>query len=156
MTNDKKTHTTTTDVVDRKEFGNLVQVDTDQTLFNRTVEKPPSEEERKLREKTAHIGYRASQASQGGLVGRQDLVPPAVNKKRHENDDGGLEKQSPSVSMQQGHRSGVGDDVENVHVNRRITTATSDPKQEHNLEKKTEDIGLKASQAADSSLSSSN
>jgi hypothetical protein len=150
MTNDNKTHTTTTAVVDRKEFGNPVQVDTDQTLFNRTVEKPPSEEERKLREKTAHIGYRASQASQGGLVGRHDLVPPPVNKKRHENDDGRLEKQSP------GHRGGVGDDVENVHVNRRITTTTTDPKQEHNLEKQTEDIGLKASQAADSSSSSSN
>jgi hypothetical protein len=54
--------TTDLTTVDSKEFGNPVQVNTGK-LFIRRLSKCPKEQ--KMREKTAHIGRKASYASQG-------------------------------------------------------------------------------------------
>mmetsp|Transcript_17401 Transcript_17401/g.30316 ORF Transcript_17401/g.30316 Transcript_17401/m.30316 type:complete len:121 (-) Transcript_17401:1222-1584(-) len=49
-----------------KDFNNPVQVDADKTMPNRGLDNPPNvQEERKMREKTAQIGLKASHASQG-------------------------------------------------------------------------------------------
>jgi hypothetical protein len=60
--------TTTTDNNTTKDFGNPVQVNADKTFISRTAIQPnPAsvQKDRKMREKTAHIGWKASQESQG-------------------------------------------------------------------------------------------
>jgi geranylgeranyl pyrophosphate synthase len=57
----------------KKDFGNPVQVNASDTLINRSTETPTNlKEEREMREKTAHIGWKASQASQGNDVDNKD------------------------------------------------------------------------------------
>lgn len=66
MTSSPKETTQKNESHAEKDFGNPVQVNAKDTLINRTTEKPVNlEEEKEMREKTAHIGWKASQASQG-------------------------------------------------------------------------------------------
>ena len=56
-----------------KDFGNPVQVNAKDTLQNRTTKNGVNvEQEKEMREKTAHIGFKASHASQGQQVDNDD------------------------------------------------------------------------------------
>lgn len=83
--NDKKKMDDMT-TTESKDFGNPVQVDADKTYISRTAANTSDttrdrmEKDRQLREKTAHIGWKASQESQGNSDVSADDSPMMNNK----------------------------------------------------------------------------
>ena len=129
-----------------KDFGNPVQVNTNK-LFMDHLSK--SDKEQKMREKTAHIGYEASLASQGANTTKKDdsRDPPQSTSKsvpstNHANADN-------TNDMTTTASKDFGNPVQ-VNTNKLFIDHLSHSQEEQDMREKTAHIGYQASLASQS------